>query len=107
MDDQTWRELTGLYGPIPSTQWSTALGPDYPEGSGDRERGKFRKGGRPRLTAVAVVNDDGSAIAGAGLDIEEETLLELKAIRIGIQFMLAEFSAQWAGVDLRSIAVSE
>ena len=82
-------------------------GTHFPSSAGDRERGKFRPGTRQLTTRVAVSNDDGSDIGVSALSVEEETLLELKAIRIGIQFMLAEFSAQWLGTDLRDLAVTE
>lgn len=99
-----WKQLIGLNGPD-KTGGSTGLGPDFPESAGDRERGKFRPSNYPRLTAVAVSNDDGSAIGAVGLSSTEETLLELKAIRIGIQLMLAELGQRF--IDLREVAVGE
>src|SRR3990167_1483227 len=96
--------------PPPSDPWpeseqdSSGLGPDFPASPGDREKGRFRPSNRPRLTKVAVANDDGSDVAAAVLSVEEETLLELKAIRIGIQLMLAEFSSNMT--DLRELALN-
>lgn len=104
-----WKKIIGLdtSGRDVST-WSTALGPDFPESAGDREKGKFRESAYPRLTQIAVTNDDGTPIGAGVLSTEEETLLELKAIRIGIQLMLAEFNARsFSGVDLRELALGE
>lgn len=100
-----WKKLIGVYGPD-KTGGSTGLGPDFPESAGDRERAKFRESAFPRLTTVAVSSDTGEDVGAANLSTEEETLLELKAIRLGIELMLAEFSAQGDAVDLRSLAAS-
>ena len=96
--------------PFPESQ-RDSLGdgaPDFPGSSGGREQGKFRPSTTPKLTTVAVVGDDGEPIGSAGLNIEEETLLELKAIRIGLQLMLAELNSRAFGsIDLRELAIGE
>lgn len=104
-----WKRIVGLYGPAAATGESaqTGLGPDFPESAGDREKGKFRPSAYPRLTQVAVTNDDGTPVGASASSLEDERLLELKAIRLGIEFMLAEFNAKWAGIDLREIVVTE
>ena len=100
-----WQKLIGFSRPYPGDVGSTGMGPDWPDSAGDRERGKFRESAYPRLTTVAVANDDGSSVGAAVASLEEETLLELKAIRIGIQLMLAELGQRF--IDLREVAVGE
>ena len=74
------------------------LGPDFPTSGGDRERGKFRAARLPRLTTLAVVNDDGSEV-GSGLQSDPgETVLLLKAMVLGLSIttdtdLLMEVSA--------------
>ena len=84
---------------------STGLGPDWPSPA-DRERDKFRRGVHTRDVTVAVSNDDGSEVGASAAVTTEELLLELKAIRIGIQLMLAEFNSRQLA-DLRELALGE
>lgn len=76
-----WRRLVGLEGQIAD---STGLGPDFPGQAGDRERGKFRESGHPRLTTVAVVDDDGLPVAIGTNDLLMELILEVKLLRSGL-----------------------
>ena len=46
-----------------SLRHTTGSGPDFPGSSGDREQGKFRPSGTPRLDVVAVARDDGRPVA--------------------------------------------
>ncbi len=79
--------------------------PDFPFSAGGREQGKFRPGRLPKTTTVAVVNDDGSPIMGEPqMTVEEATLLEMKAIRLGIQMLLAQANI---GVDLLEAAAND
>ncbi len=78
-----WRRLIGKYGPDTSGG-STGLGPDFPESAGDRERGKFRPSDIPRLTTIAVTNDDGSGIGSLECALLREVLLELRMLRLGM-----------------------
>ena len=56
---ERWREIVGVKGkPDPNTL------ADFSGSSGDRERGKFRPSQYPRLYTSAVVNDDGTPVAG-------------------------------------------
>lgn len=79
-----WKTLVGL-SKSPDT---TSLGPDFPESAGDREKGKFRESTYPRLTTLAVSNDDGGDIGAANLSVEEETALYLKAIALGMSLLV-------------------
>lgn len=54
--------------------------PDFPGSAGDRELGKFRPSAEPRLTTVAVVNDDGTPIAVADIPSNVEEVLLLRGI---------------------------
>lgn len=73
-----WRRLVGL-----DRQWkdSTGLGPDFPEQSGGRERGKFRESEHPRLTTVAVVGDDGEPVAATSDQLLAELVYEVRLMR--------------------------
>ena len=87
-----WRKLVGLLGPRAYRQ-STDLGPDFPASAGDRERSRFRESVYPRLTTVAVVNDDGSPIntlLGTQLDelIREVKLLRSSLVATGVAVQL-------------------
>lgn len=64
--------------------------PDFPGSAGGREQGKFRPSRIPKLTTLAVVNDDGSPIVPEANEVSifDDMLMELRAIRIGIQIML-------------------
>lgn len=74
---------------------------DFPQPAGERERGKFRPARIPRLTTVAVVNDDGSPIND--MQLFYELLVENRAMRIGIERLLSLFSED-VDVDLLSAA---
>ena len=78
-----WRSLIGLGGPD-NTPGSTGLGPDFPESAGGREQGKFRPAQYPRLTTVAVSNDDGSTIADASNAQLSDILTELRMLRVAM-----------------------
>lgn len=58
---------------------STGSGPDFPGSGGDRERGKFRPSGTPRLTQVAVTGDDGRPLVRTTDELLAELLLWQKA----------------------------
>lgn len=77
-----WRRLVGLYGP--DTSNSSGIGPDFPGSSGDRERGRHRPSGYPRLTQTAVCNDDGSPILGGTEEKLDALLAEIRALRVGM-----------------------
>lgn len=71
--------------PWPETQDdSTGLGADFPESPGDREKGKFRPSDTPRLTQIAVVNDDGTVIGHVLVESNEEMIFWLKAMYAGL-----------------------
>ena len=75
-----YRELVGQKsGP---TDWEDT----YPGSSGDRERGKFRHGptGAPRLTAVAVVGNDGEQLGMALMPSFEELIHEIRQLRLAL-----------------------
>ena len=56
---ERWQEIVGVKGkPDPNSL------ADFSGSSGDRERGKFRPSQYPRLYTSAVVNDDGTPVAG-------------------------------------------
>src|SRR4051794_3581598 len=76
-----------------------------PRGAGDRESGKFRRGGSSRATKVAVSNDDGSDVDSHLRQIAGDSLLELRAIRLGIERLLAFFTDEH--VDLEELALAE
>ena len=54
--------------------------PDFPGSSGGREQGKFRPSATPKLTQVAVVNDDGTQIGWAAVPALDELTIYLRAI---------------------------
>lgn len=91
--------------PFPQSTHETVLGagPDFPGSSGDREHGKFRPSGTPRLDTVAVVNDDGSPIGTTGATTLDENALLLRGILIGIQ-MLINVMDDTVDVDLIELA---
>ena len=66
---------------------STGLGPDFPVSSGDRERGKHRPSKTPRLTVIAVSNDDGTVVASGLADVLNELLLYQKAVVHGLSLL--------------------
>lgn len=61
--------------------------PDFPGSAGDREQGKFRPSRTPRLVTLAVVNDDGTKIGEIEARSEEEQVLLLRAIVLGLSMM--------------------
>lgn len=79
-----WRRLIGLRGPD-NSPGSTGLGSDFPESAGERERGKFRPSEYPRLTTVAVSNDDGTPIGVPSLQTAlEANTHELRQLRLAL-----------------------
>ena len=68
---------------------TTGSGPDFPGSSGDRERGKFRPSGTPRLTQVAVTGDDGQPVALSTNQLLEQILVYQQAILMGLAFLSA------------------
>ena len=58
--------------------------PDFPGSAGDRERSKFRPSGTPKLTQVAVTNDDGTVIGHAMVESNEEVAFWLRAMYAGL-----------------------
>ena len=73
-----WRKVVGLEG---SYLDSTGLGPDYPGSAGDRERGKFRPSSYPRLTQVAVADDEGQPVNRTVESLLEELVFEVRLLR--------------------------
>ena len=59
----------------------TGHGPDFPDIAGGREWGKFRPSAYPRLTTVAVVDDDGEPLTKQTEALLGEILEELKSLR--------------------------
>ena len=77
--------------PFPeSLRQSSPSGPDFPASAGDREHGKFRPGSTPRLTKIAVSNDDGSAIGSSLAEGNEEILFLLRAMVTGLSILTGE-----------------
>ena len=72
-----WRRIVGLE----KQAGDNDTGPDFPGSSGDRERGKFRESVHSRLTAVAVVNDDGKPVAASTDALLAELIEEVKLMR--------------------------
>jgi hypothetical protein len=78
-----WRRILGLGSSVID---STGLGPDIPSAAGDRERGKFRESSTPRLTVVAVSNDDGTPIiTDAFVGVMTDLLDEVRKLRLALQ----------------------
>lgn len=75
-----WRRLLG-FTPIKD---ATGLGPDFPGSAGDRERGKFRESEYPRLTTIAVTDDEGRPLGRTTDQIMEELLYEMRLLRTGL-----------------------
>ena len=74
--------------PFPESQRQTIQGiPDFPRGAGDRELGKFRPSAEPRLTQVAVVDDDGRPVGMVLMPAADEQVMLLRAILFGIAQM--------------------
>ena len=79
----SWRHLIGLYGPDTS-RGSTGLGADFPQSSGERERGKHRPSKYHRLNTIAVVNDDGEDITAETNELLRSLLAETRRLRRGL-----------------------
>lgn len=73
-----WRKVLGFW--RGSTD-STGLGPDFPGSAGDRERGKFRPSKSPRLTKIAVCDDEGEPIGTSTDQLLDELVLEVRLLR--------------------------
>lgn len=58
--------------------------PDFPSSAGTREQGRLRPSATPKLTQVAVVNDDGTVIGTALVPVNEEIAFWLKAMYAGL-----------------------
>jgi len=58
--------------------------PDFPFSAGTREQGKFRPSATPKLTQVAVVNDDGTQIGTALIPSSEEIAYWVRALYAGL-----------------------
>ena len=80
----------------------TGAGSDFPGSSDDRERGKFRSSGTPRLTQVAVVDEFGQPITRTTDDLLAEWLLWQKAGVIAL--VLQEDGTEFSVEDLLSEA---
>lgn len=94
--------------PFPASQRdTTGHGPDFPGSAGDREAGKFRPSAFPRLDQVAVTNDDGTPLFGLiPTDLLEQLVMELRAIRIGVQ-RLVSIEDDNNDIDLLDEAMNE
>lgn len=91
--------------PFPESLKETTpgTGPDFPGSSGDRERGKFRPSAIPRLTAVAVVGDDGKPIPLTTNQLLEEILLYQKALLYALT-LISEGEAFTVEYALREVS---
>lgn len=72
--------------PFPESQIDT-LGdgaPDFPTSAGAREQGKFRPSETPKLTQIAVTNDDGTVIGTALIPNVEEVSFWIRAMYAGM-----------------------
>ena len=78
-----WKKIIGLEGPDRGPG-STGLGPDFPDSAGMRELGKFRESAYARLTAVAVVDDDGNSIGSALVPNFEDLAMEIRKLRFAL-----------------------
>ena len=77
--------------PFPGSQSSaTGHGPDFPSDAGDRERGKFRPSSEPRLTTLAVVNDDGTQIGYAIAPQLDELTYLMRLVVQGLSYLTGE-----------------
>ena len=72
--------------PFPESQRDTVgdSSPDFPGSSGGREQGKFRPAKIPKLTKVAVCNDDGSVLGYAMVPYLEEIGYWIRALYAGM-----------------------
>lgn len=79
--------------------------PDFPASAGGREQGKFRPGSRPKTVTIAVANDDGTPVGAGMLDNSvAELVMELRAIRMGMQLLLSSANVE---VDLLDMVATE
>jgi len=72
--------------PFPESQ-TDSIGdgsPDFPTSAGGREGGKFRPSATPKLTQVAVTNDDGTQIGWALLPSFDELIEEIRKLRLAL-----------------------
>lgn len=72
---------------LESLRESTGGGPDFPGSSGDREKGKFRPSGTPRLTQVAVAGDDGLPVVRSTNELLADIILWNKAVVVALMHM--------------------
>ena len=75
-----YREMIGAKsGPLPQDEALSGS-------AGDREHGKFRygPGGMPRLTAVAVVGNDGQEIGTALVPYFGDLVYEIRQLRLAL-----------------------
>ena len=70
-----------------SLKESTGGGPDFPGSAGDREKGKFRPSGTPRLTTVAVAGDDGRPVTMTTDQVLGEILVYQKALLLALSYL--------------------
>lgn len=76
-------------------------GSDFPSSGGEREHGKFRPSATPRLTTIAVVDDDGNRIGQAQIPLLDELILELRKLRLAL--MMTGFAADVDGDNFDDI----
>lgn len=57
---------------------------DFPQSSGDRERGKFRPSEYPRSTVVAVAGDDGAPVGSVLRDDLTQLTEEVRKLRLAL-----------------------
>lgn len=69
--------------PFPSSQRDTVGdgSSDFPGSAGSREQGKFRPSSEPKLTAVAVVSDEGTPLVKTTDALLAELILEVRLLR--------------------------
>ena len=73
--------------PFPKSQRDSIgdAAPDFPSGAGGREAGKFRPSATPKLTQVAVVDDDGNPIGMALVPSLDVLIDEIRKLRLALQ----------------------
>ena len=57
---------------------------DFPESAGDRERGKHRPSAFPRLTQVAICDDNGDPVGSAQTQVLRDILIELRFLHLAM-----------------------
>lgn len=72
--------------PFPASQQDSVGdgSPDFPTSAGAREQGEFRPSATPKLTQVAVVNDDGTQIGTALVPATDEIVFWLRVMYAGL-----------------------